>query len=257
LGDAISCSRANDCCGRTAVDDAMTTQSKSRHIRADSGLGDIDTFSKNLSNAQSFCAAVASLTSENGFQALTELLELLPQRDNEIKKRDNTIRDLNAQLAAQEKSHNDYNEKQLLTFEHRYHGWNEENISLQSSIEKLEAAAVVKDTEITALQDQLSVIEGKVKDLDEEHTQTTKRLKDRELQLVELGAQLRNSEVNADDYKDRQRQSSEQMAALQRSYNEEVRQHRLLMEEATKRRERLMHLTSLSVKIEDLSLPTV
>jgi chromosome segregation ATPase len=235
----------------------MTTESKSRHIRADSGLGDIETVSNNLSNARSFCAAVASLTSENGFQALTELLELLPQRDNEIKKRDNTIRDLNAQLAAQEKSHDDYNGKQLFTFEHRYHGWNEENISLQSSIEELEAAAVVRDTEITALQEQLNVIEGKVKDFDEEHTQMTKRLKDRELQLVELGAQLRNSEANADDYKDKQRRSSDQIAAVQRSYNEEVKQHHLLKEEATKRRERLMQLMSFSVKIEDLNLPAV
>ncbi|KAI1672965.1 hypothetical protein L13192_03824 [Pyrenophora tritici-repentis] len=103
----------------------------------------------------------------------------------------------------------------------------------------------------------VTVYEGKAKDFGEEHTQMTKRLKNRELRLVELGMQLQNSEANADEYKEKQRQSSDQIAAVQRSYNEEVRQHHLLKEEATKRRERLMQLMSFSVKIEDLNLPVV
>lgn len=235
----------------------MTAEPKSGHTRADSAVDGVDSISKTLTTAQSFCAAVSSFTSENGFQALTELLKLLPQRETEIKERDDTIQDLNAKLATQEKSHGAYTRKQLSDFENRYDEWNEENSTLQSDIEELETASEEKSKELLTLRRELEAYKTKVEDLEKEHTQMTKRLKEKDRQLVELEARLQNTQADADDYKEKQRQSDDQMIVLQKSYEDEVEKHQRLSEEATKTRERLLDLVRLSVKFKELDLPGV
>lgn len=235
----------------------MTTPPKPVHIRADSGLGDIESFSHNVSTAQRFCAAVTTLTSEDGYQALAELLQLLPQRENEVKERDDKIRDLNARLAAQEKSHEEYNQKQLSDFEHRYGKWSNDNTALQTEIDILKVAAAERNKNVTALQEKLNVIREKVKDFEKEHTQMTRRLKEKDLKLLELEAAVQSNLKIMDEHKEKQKQSCDQLAALQQLHEEEANQHRSLKDDMAKTRDRLMRMMAFSVKIEVLHLPGV
>jgi hypothetical protein len=99
----------------------MATEPKSSHTRADSAIDGIDSLSKTFATAQNFCTAVSSFASENGVQALNDLLQLLPRRENEIKAKEDTIRDLKANSAAQDNKA--YTRHQLSDFEDRYDLW--------------------------------------------------------------------------------------------------------------------------------------
>jgi chromosome segregation ATPase len=225
------------------------------HPRTDSGVGGIDSISKTIFTAQSFCTAVSSFASDNGFQALNELLNLLPQLKDEIQARDGTIRDLEAKLAAQEKSHSDYTREQLLGFEDRYDEWNEENDTLQSKVEELKEASKKKDSKMAELRGELEVKEARVGDLEREHTQITKRLKERNQQIGELEARLQKTHVEADDLKEELRKLHGQMAVLQKSFEEEVNKYQSLKDKATKTRERYRELVQFSVEIIELDMP--
>lgn len=241
-------------CGQAKADDAMAAESKSVHTRVDSGVDGINSTFRTLTTAQSFCAAVSSFTSENGFQALTELIKLLPQQENEIKERDDMIRELNAKLTAQEEFYSAYNRKQLEGFEDRYDEWNEENTTLQNEVEELEAASKEKSKELTLLERELKDNKVRIEDLEKEHTQMTKRLKERNQQVGELEARLQNTQADADGRIEELRKSHEQMAVLKRSFEDEVTKHQSLKEEATKTRERLRDFVQFSVRIKELDL---
>ena len=53
------------------------------HARADSAMNEIDPTTKTIITAQDFCSAVSSFASHDSFKALTEVLDLLPQREDQ------------------------------------------------------------------------------------------------------------------------------------------------------------------------------
>jgi chromosome segregation ATPase len=233
----------------------MASQSSLNHKRTDSGVDGTDTISGTLATAQSFCTAVSSFTSEHGFQAINELVQLAPQRELEIKKRDEAIQDLNAKLVALRKEHDVYNRQQLSNFEGRYDEWKEENTTLQDEIEELETASKEKDSEVTTLQSQLERFKARVNDLEMEHTQMTKRMKERGQQLGELEARLQRAQADMNERVQEIEKAHSQIDALQRSLEDETGQHRVLKEEANKTRARLKDFLQFSVKITELDLP--
>jgi chromosome segregation ATPase len=233
----------------------MATDSKANHTRADSAIDGIDSIPKTFATAQSFCTAVSSFASQGGVQAITELLQLLPQREKEIKVKEDTIRDLNAKSATEKDSHVAYTRKLLSDYEDRYDEWRDESGELQSEVDALEAASRDKVTEIMALRKDLEDHKTKVQDLEKENTHVTIRFKEQECQLIELEARMETTQADSAACALQLRESQEQTTAQKRLFDEEAKRHQSLKDEAKKLKERVRAFHQFSVRTEELDLP--
>jgi chromosome segregation ATPase len=233
----------------------MATNPKVTHTRADSAIDGVDSIPKTFATAQSFCTAVSSFASQNGVQAITELLQLLPQREMEIKVKDDTIRDLDAKSATEKDSHNAYTRKLLSDFEDRYDEWNDENAGLQSDVDAMKATSREKATEITALRKDLEDHKTKVEDLEVEHTHVTMRFKEQNHRLIELEARMERTQADSDARAQELEKSREQMTVQKRLFDEEAKRHQTLKDEAKKMKERMQTFIQFSVRIKELDLP--
>ncbi|PSN60506.1 hypothetical protein BS50DRAFT_625878 [Corynespora cassiicola Philippines] len=236
---------------------AMNAEPKPGRTRTDSGIEAIGSVSETLANARNFCTAVSSFTSETGFQAINNLFEVIPQQEAVIRQRDENVQELNSKLSSQQNAHEIYSKKLLLEFEHRYDEWKEDKDELQSDIQELETTREEQDTEIKKLGQQLRDCEVKLADYEKEHTQMTKRLKEKDQQFVAIEARLQKSRDEANDCKKELKKSLDKVAALEKSLGDEENDHRILKEEATTVKERLKEFVQFSVKIKELDLPVV
>lgn len=232
----------------------MAAQTPSSHKRTDSGVGNTGPVSDLLATAQRFCTAVTSLTSEHGFQAIDELVKSVPQRELEIKIRDETIIDLRDELATLQKDRDVFNSQQLSNFERRYEKWKEENTTLQREIDELEAALEEKDSRLITLQSQLGDVEARVDDLEKENAHLTAKVKERGQQLASFEARLQRAQTDLDGRSEEIKEAHNRTKALQGSLDNEANQHRVLREEANKIRLRLKDFIQFSVKIAELDL---
>jgi chromosome segregation ATPase len=233
----------------------MAANPKATHTRADSAIDGIDSIPKTFATAQSFCTAVSSFASHNGVQAITELLQLLPQREKEIRIKDDTIRDLNAKSATEKDSHSAYTRKLLSDFEDRYEDWTDESTGLQNEVDALKAASREKVTEITALRKDLEDHKTKVEDLEKDHTHVTMRFKEQNNRLIELEAKMERTQADSAARAQKLKESQEQMTVQKRLFNEEAKRHRTLKDEANKLEQRVQTFDQFSVKIQELDLP--
>lgn len=233
----------------------MAGEPRSGHARADSAIDGIDPITKTLVTAQDFCAAVSSLASHDGFKVLTEVLDLLPQREKDIKTRDDTIRHLEDNLAAQEKSHKARTQQQISDFEDRFQNWIEERNALDTRSEELQAISDVKDKELAVLQEDLEMNKSRVEDLEGDITQKTMRLKDMAQQAGIVEAKLQKMQTAVDNHPKEVEQSRNDIAALKKSLEDNENDYRILEEKASKTKKRIEHLLRFSAKMEELDLP--
>ncbi|KAH7071882.1 hypothetical protein BKA63DRAFT_59194 [Paraphoma chrysanthemicola] len=243
----------------------MATPHKSGHHRADSGVEGINSTSKPLLTAQNFYDAVTSLTSENGFQAFSDLLKLVPIQENEIKVKDAAIHDLNDKLDAQERSHKAFVKKQLLAFEDRYDDWTDENSTLDDRVEELKKAAKVKEEEVVAfrkgkeeevmnLRKGIDKVEAKNKDLEAACETLTKASKDFEKRVIELEATLQESQAESEGRTQEIDELNKQIADLKSALDEGTENYRCLNAEAIQSKEALMGMLQYTVKLNELDL---
>ena len=235
----------------------MASQALSSHKRTDSAVGGTDPASNLLATAQSFCTAVTSLTSEHGYQAIDELIKSVPQREIEIKIRDETIRDLRDELATLQKDRDAFNGQQLSNFERRYEKWKEEDTALRREIDELRSAIEEKDSKLITLQSQLGDLEARVDDLEKENANLTTKVKERGQQLGSFEARLQRAQTDLDGRVEEIKQAHNRTNALRGSLDNEANQHRVLREEANKIRLRLKDFIQFSVKIAELDLADV
>jgi chromosome segregation ATPase len=233
----------------------MAAQTALVHKRADSGVDGVEPGHVTLATAQSFCKAVASLASEHGFQAINELVESAPQRELEIKIRDETIRDLRDEMEALQRERDIFNDQQLSNFERKYESW--KNTALQNEVDELEAALEDKDSKVDNLQGQLGGLGARVDDLEKENAQMTMKVKERGQQLGSLEARLQRAQADLDGRAEEIEEARSRMNTLQSSFDNEANQHRVLREEANKIRLRLKDFIQFSVRITELDLTDV
>jgi chromosome segregation ATPase len=233
----------------------MATDPKANHTRADSAIDGIDSIPKTFATAQSFCTAVSSFASQGGVQAITELLQLLPQREKEIKVKEDTIRDLNAKSASEKDSHDAYTRKLLSDYEDRYDEWRDESGELQSEVDALEAASRDKVTEIMALRKDLEDHKTKVEYLEKEHTHVTTRFKEQNGQLIQMEAKMKKAQADSAACALQLRESQEQTTAQKTLFEDEAKRHQTVKDVAKKLKERVRTFYQFSVKTEELDLP--
>lgn len=213
--------------------------------------------SDTLAIVQSFCTAVSSLTSEHGFQAINELVKSAQQHELDIKTRDGTIQGLRDEIVALQKEHDVFNGQQLSNFEGRYKKWTEENASLQSKMNDLEAALKEKDAGLATLHTQLGEIEAQNDDLEKANAQLTTNVKERGQRLGELEAKLQHAQADLDGRNEEIEKAQIRINTIQGSLDNETNQHRVLREEANKSRLRLKEFIQFSVKITELDLKDI
>lgn len=235
----------------------MAENSSSSHKRTDSGIGDTGPTADTLAIAEKFCTALASLTSEDGFQAISKLVKSVPQRELEIKTRDKTIQDLKADLVALQKEQDVFNGQQLSSFERKYETWREENTALQKDIDEVEAALEEKDSQVVTLQSQLGHFQARINDLEKENAHLTTKVKERGQLLASIEARLQRAQADLDGRAEEIGEAHNRANALRASLDNEANQHRVLREEANKIRLRLKEFVQFSVKIAELNLADV
>lgn len=235
----------------------MAGDSSSSHKRTDSGIGDTGPTADTLTIAEKFCTALASLTSEHGFQAISKLVKSVPQRELEIKTRDETIQDLRAELVALQKEQDVFNGQQLSSFERKYETWREENTALQKDVDELEAALEEKDSQVVTLQSQLGQFQARIDDLEKENAHLTAKVKERGQLLASIEARLQRAQADLDGRAEEIEEAHNRANSLRASLDNEANQHRVLREEANKIRLRLKDFFQFSVKIAELDLADV
>ncbi|KAF2027724.1 hypothetical protein EK21DRAFT_114514 [Setomelanomma holmii] len=232
----------------------MTTQPKLGHIRTDLGVDGIDSIPQTLVQAQDFYTAVTSLTSENGFKALVELFKLLPQRDNDIKAKDEIICELNTKLHDQERCYKVFKQEQLSAFLDKYENWSEDNCTLQDQVEELKTAVKAKDGDLMALRKEAEGNKTQNEDLEEKRAQLTKRLKEMSSQMIQLEARLGSMESDSHVRVQDLAKSRNRVAVLEKSLEKEAERYQSLNAEATQSKERLSGMLQYFVRIKELDL---
>lgn len=235
----------------------MDAKTVSSHNRKDSVVDNTDVVTKPLAIVQNFYAAFSSFTSDHGFQAMNDLAKEALQREIEIQKRDERIKDLRAKLAAQEASHDAHNHQLLSVYESRYSEWKNDDTELRNHKRELEAAFADKNSEVVLLQKQLEDSKTKIGELEREHTLMTRRTKEKDQQLAELDARLQRALTDVTDRTREIEHAHQRLEVLQRSLDDEVDQHCALKEDAVKSRDRIKEFVQLSVKIKGLDIPDV
>ncbi|KAJ4993160.1 MEI5 protein [Stagonosporopsis vannaccii] len=235
----------------------MAAQTASGHKRADSYMNGVEPAHDALATVQSFCNAVTVLASDHGFQVVNELSKFAPQRELDVKIRDETIQDLKDELVAFHKERDVFNDQQLANFERRYKNWKDENTALKNDIDELEVALEEKDSKMITLQDQLRDLEARAGDLEKENAQMTTKIKERGQQLGILEARLQRAQADLENRAKEVEDARTSMGALQDSFDNEANQHRVLREEASKIRVRLKDFVQFSVKITELDVTDV
>lgn len=233
----------------------MAGEPISGHARADSAIDGIDPVTKTLVTARDFCTAVSSLATEDGFKVLVEVLDLLPQREKDIKTRDDTIRRLEDKLAAQEKSHKARTQQQISDFEDRFQNWFDERNEYNTRSEELQKKSDKKDKELTLLQEDLKMHKSRVEDLEGKITQKNTMLRDMAQQAGILDANLQKMQTAVDNHLKEVEQSHNDIAALKKSLEDSKNIYRILEDKASKMKKRIEHLLQFSVKMEELDLP--
>ena len=233
----------------------MAAESRPHHTRADSGVGSMNSISKTLASMQSLWEAMASLTKEDGFQELGNVIKHVPLQEDELRKRDEEIRRLNTGLAAQKQSYEAYNQTQLSHFEGRYHQWKTENEALQNEVEGIKAGSKEKDKLMGGLRQNLTDCNTRISNLENTQTKMQKTLDDKELLIKELNKKLETSKTSVSDYQQKLKTAKDHAAALQKSLNCETSEHQSLKNEAEKMRGKLKQFQQFSVRIKELDLP--
>ena len=218
--------------------------------RHDSAIDAGDPIPPLLIKAKSLCDALSSLSSDDGFNVFSELVESVPRLRNDIKT-------LEGNLAAREENHKSVIHDQLIIFENRYSEWKNEASVFQSNIDELRAAGQKRETEMAALQEKIGEYTAQIVDFEREHSEITKRLKERNQQVGDLEARLQNVQTRADDCSEKLKGSQKHAHTLEELLEKERAKTRSLVEEVDKRKNRLKELMEFSGKFNELNVSEV
>ncbi|KAG9185944.1 hypothetical protein G6011_02500 [Alternaria panax] len=232
----------------------MAKEPTSGHARADSATNEIDPITKTLVTAQDFHTAVSSLASHDGFKALTEVLDLLPLRENDIKSRNDAIRDLENRLAAQNESHKEHTQKRMSEYEDRFKGWFQEKSVLENRARELEEVSHVKDEALAVLRENLETSKSKIEDLEGDITQKNTRLEEISQRAGMLEGRLHMIEVVENNHSKEVDRLRGEVAAVKKSLEDSEKNNQTLEEKAAKTKKVLDYHLQYSVEMTKLNL---
>lgn len=233
----------------------MSTESKSHHTRADSGVDSMKPIPEKFDSLKNLWEAMSSLANGEDFETLGDLIKHVSIQEERFWKKEEEVRELNKRLTAHEESHEAYNQEQLSHFEERYRQWQETNSALKSEAKHLATASDEKDKQMVELHKELTVNKDRVVDLDKAHNEVTKRLKDKDRKLGELDTRLSDAQTEISDYAEKLKQAEEHTAAQKKLLEDETRSRKSLQDEAEKMRGKLKEFQQFSVRMKELDLP--
>ncbi|KAH8634202.1 hypothetical protein IG631_09602 [Alternaria alternata] len=232
----------------------MAKQPSLGHARADSAMNEIDSTTKTIITAQDFCSAVSSFASHDSFKALTEVLDLLPQRENDIISRDNTIRALKNDLAAKNELHKGHTQQLMSDLEDRFESWILEKKELENEVKEVRNLSEAKDKALESLQESLETSKSRAEDLERDIAQKTMRLKETIQQVSVMEGRLQTMQVHEKNHLQEAERSRSEIDAINESLGNSEKMNQTLKEELSEAKKTLDHYLKYSVGMEELGL---
>lgn len=234
----------------------MATEPKPHHVRADSGVG-TRPVRQTLTEVQSFCEVLATLTSKPGYKALACLTEVIPQLEGELAEKDRKIKDLQSKVTNLEDSHRDYKQSLLGDFEQRFKLWERENDGLRENAENMKTAAFQKERDMAVLQKQCTDYEARIHDLEQKHGQATKKLKDKDQELGALDAKYQTSLKDSESLEQELKQANERANVMKKNLDEGMDKHQKLRDTTANLSAQLKELKSFSIELQPIDFKDV
>lgn len=235
----------------------MATASAPRINGVDPGHGTKNTASHGFKGLQGLLESVHTISKEDGFKVLTDFMERLNSQEANLKDRDGKIDELKTQLAANEASRDAWLEEQLNVFEKRYRKWAKEEESLQRGTESLTADSREKDKSIATLQGELKKTKVLVDDLQKAYDAESKSVKNKNVQIIDLEAQLKAAVRTENDLRARVKKADENAADLDKAWKKEAKEKEKLQSEAVEADKMIKEYKGFPVKLKTLELPAM
>ncbi|CAN9466878.1 unnamed protein product [Alternaria alternata] len=224
------------------------------HARADSAMNEIDPTTKTIITAQDFCSAVSSFASHDSVKALTEVLDLLPQRENDIISRDNTIRALKNELATKNELHKGHTQQLMSDLEDRFKSWILEKKELENEVKEVRDISDAKDKALELLRENLETSRSRAEDLERDIAQKTTRLKEMIQQVSVMEGRLQTMQVDEKNYLQEAERSRSEIDAIKKSLEDSEKMNQTLEEKFAKAKKTLDHYLQYSVEMKKLDL---
>ncbi|RYN17590.1 hypothetical protein AA0115_g11735 [Alternaria tenuissima] len=217
-------------------------------------MNEIDPTTKTIITAQDFCSAVSSFASHDSVKALTEVLDLLPQRENDIISRDNTIRALKNELATKNELHKGHTQQLMSDLEDRFKSWILEKKELENEVKEVRDISDAKDKALELLRENLETSRSRAEDLERDIAQKTTRLKEMIQQVSVMEGRLQTMQVDEKNYLQEAERSRSEIDAIKKSLEDSEKMNQTLEEKFAKAKKTLDHYLQYSVEMKKLDL---
>ncbi|KAH8704351.1 hypothetical protein GQ44DRAFT_778190 [Phaeosphaeriaceae sp. PMI808] len=235
----------------------MASKTKQAPARASPAINGMASLSDSLRMAENLKASITFFSSDNGFHALSQLTDQIPQLEKDIKGRDDRIKELTAQLDTERKHHVAEQRSGLENYNRKYDEYNDEKAALKRRIDGLQTSIQEKDTATTALQNELENYKTIGRELETKFKAKIAKLKEKEQEIENLRAELQKVRTSADDSSKKLSESRSRVVKLEGSLKESKNRHDSLKTEFDETNGRLNELLSFSAPLDDLDLGTV
>ncbi|KAF2815691.1 uncharacterized protein BDZ99DRAFT_514338 [Mytilinidion resinicola] len=234
----------------------MSTAPKQTSAQAGSAINGITSISDSLRMAQDLKAAIESFASNVGFQTLSHLVDQIPQLREDIRAKDNQLKELHALLESQRDDHSTEQQKVLSIYEKRYDKYKEELGTLQGTIARLQTDIHDKEEKRAEIQTTLEVVKANGRKLESKHEAKISKLKEREHEITDLKTQVQESQAKATEFSKKLSESRDRVAKLEESLDKTRREHEGLKKEFEGTDGQLKELLNFSAPLDDRNLQT-
>ncbi|ORY18328.1 hypothetical protein BCR34DRAFT_610336 [Clohesyomyces aquaticus] len=235
----------------------MSVKTKQAPAGASSAVNGIASLSDSLNMVQSLKAAMTIFTSHAGFSTLSQLADQIPQQEKNIRKKDDQIKALTAQLDTERKNHVVEQDKELRKFGQMYGTLEAEKATLQGTIEELKGSLQGMNKDMTVLRKELDDVKAKGRELEGKYKAKITKLKEKDQEISDLREQLEVTCARADESSKKLRESRERVAVLEKSLEASGRQHGILEKKFNDTTGALNELIDFGAPLYDVDVGTV
>lgn len=235
----------------------MSAKTKQAPAGATSAANGITSPSDSLRMVQSLKDAITTFTSEAGFSTLSQLADQIPQLKKDIRKKDDQINALTAQLDTERKDHDVEQQKELRNYSRMYGTLEGEKATLKHTIDGLEDSLHDRNKDMTALQKELDEFKAKGRELEGKYKAKMSKLKEKDQEIADLRKHLQATRASADESSKELNESRNRVAALEKSLEASKTQHSILEKKFNDTKGALNELLGFVAPLYDVDVGTM
>lgn len=198
-----------------------------------------------------------TFTSETGFSILSQLADQIPQLEHDLRKKDDRINALTAQLDTERKEHVAEQQKELRNYSRMYGTLEDEKATLQGTIDGLKGSLKDMNKDRIELRTELDEVKSKGRELEVKYKAKMTKLKEKDQEISDLRKQLQVTGASADESSKKLSESRNRVAALEKSLEASRKQHGILEQDFNETNGALKELLDFVSPLYDVDVGTV